>query len=65
MNTYLFEENEGIAYAPLHIDEILYLVDGNIQYAMEHSHCYCCPHTTITKANTLPSSVEAFKIIKW
>jgi hypothetical protein len=30
MNTYMFEESKGIAYAPLHIDEILCLVDGNI-----------------------------------
>jgi hypothetical protein len=67
MNTYLSEESRGIACAPLHIDEILCLVDGSIQCAMEkiHGHCYCCPHTTATKAGTLPSSVEAFRIIKW
>jgi hypothetical protein len=65
MNTYIFEESKGIAYAPLHIDEIFCLVDGSIQCAMEHGHCYCYPHTTTTKANILSSLVEAFKIIKW
>jgi hypothetical protein len=67
MNTYLSEESRGIACAPLHIDEILCLVDGSIQCAMEkiRGHYNCCPHTTATKASTLPSSVEAFRIIKW
>jgi hypothetical protein len=67
MNTYLSEESRGIACAPLHIDEILCFVDGSIQCAMEkiHGHCYCCPHTTATKASTLPSSVEGFRIMKW
>jgi hypothetical protein len=67
MNTYLSEESRGIACAPLHIDEILCLVDGSIQCAMEkiRGHYNCCPHTTATKASTLPSLVEAFRIVKW